>query len=122
MLRLGVLEQHPASEAAVPRGCRLQQSQGLLKKLEERIERIHVAGEEAAARRRHEAEQVEEAKAKSRHFKPDIDLRSQVCHTDFSVFACETFIGQTCRHRCVSVHRRHSRQDHIMVWCPRPRR
>ncbi len=54
---------------------RLQQAQGLLGKLEERIEHIGSAAEAAAQRRKEEDAQIEDAK---KHLKSDVDFRSSV--------------------------------------------
>lgn len=55
--------------------CRLQQSTGLLGKLEDRIERIHSAAESAAQQRKEQDTQIEEAK---KHLKSDVDFRNSV--------------------------------------------
>lgn len=54
---------------------RLQQSTGLLEKLQDRIERIHSAAEAAAQRRKEQDAQIEEAK---KHLKSDADFRNSV--------------------------------------------
>ena len=55
--------------------CRLQQSTGLLGKLEDRIERIHSAAEAAAQRQKDQDTQIEEAK---NHLKTNVDFRQPV--------------------------------------------
>ena len=57
--------------------CRLQQSMGLLGRLEDRIERIHSASEAAAQRQKDQDMQIEEAK---NHLKSNMDFRNSVCH------------------------------------------
>lgn len=56
--------------------CRLQQSMGLLGKLEDRIERIHSASEAAAQRQKDQDTQIEEAR---NQLKSNVDFRNSVC-------------------------------------------
>ena len=60
----------------VSSACRLQQSMGLLGKLEDRIERIHSASEAAAQRQKDQDSQIEEAK---NQLKSNVDFRNSVC-------------------------------------------